>query len=80
MIKDFDRDYGLPESEPQEPPTAKPAPAEMREHGCPNCGCKELMMIEVAVDQPLLKSGSGKGTYLGCPACPYASPMMIIGI
>ena len=51
---------------------------------CPNCNCPEVYMIEVdLVDNPeharlvLLKGkGRPKGTYIGCPACPFASPMM----
>ena len=51
---------------------------------CPECGCKELYMIEVELkDDPnhhrliLLKgTGTPMGIYVGCPACPYASPMM----
>ena len=47
---------------------------------CPNCGCITTCMIEVNVtNHPLLRRGSGVGTYIGCPACPWASPMIIIG-
>ena len=72
------RNYGLPDSDPTSVPVAKPAPANIRKVGCHLCGCKELMEITVEVEQPLLKSGTGTGTYLGCPACPFASPMIVI--
>lgn len=45
---------------------------------CPHCGCKTLYHIEVDVECNLLRGGKGVGTYLGCPACPFASPMMMI--
>ena len=72
------RDYGLPDSSPTSRPIASPAPENIRERGCPHCGCKELMNIGLEVEQPLLKNGKGNGTYLGCPACPFASPMIIV--
>jgi len=46
---------------------------------CPNCGCKTLYDIEVDVRHPMLTgNGIGKGTYIGCPACPFASPMIMV--
>lgn len=41
---------------------------------CPHCRC-ELMEVRVRVKLATLKGGKGHGVYLGCPACPYASPM-----
>ena len=49
-----------------------------KDEGCPNCGCKELMQVEVDVKSPILKGGEGTGVYVGCPACPWASPMMSV--
>jgi len=72
------RDYGFVDSNPVGVPTAKEAPEELRKEGCPHCGCKEVMEITVDVEQELLKGGAGKGTYFGCPACPWASPMMMV--
>jgi hypothetical protein len=72
------RNYGLPNSELTSTPVATPAPDKVNEQGCPNCGCKQMMEINVEAKQNLLKGGKGTGTYLGCPACPYASPMLII--
>lgn len=54
---------------------------------CPNCGCETLFFIEVELDPTsdsemtrLLKKPEGPyrivGNYIGCPACPWASPMM----
>ena len=54
------------------------------EEECPNCGCPRLYVIEVTlVDDDKNKNiallagdGNPTGTYIGCPACPFASPMM----
>jgi len=45
---------------------------------CPSCGCDRLFMIHVDVKCAQLKGDIGIGSYVGCPACPWASPMMII--
>lgn len=45
---------------------------------CPNCGCKDLYAIAVDVENALLRGGKGIGRYVGCPACPFASPMMMM--
>lgn len=59
------------------------------EMACPNCGCGMTMVIKVrfmeckgAGVDPLLslkKSGSGVyiARYVGCPACPWASPAIL---
>lgn len=67
------RDYGLPDSEVTGIPVATPMKATPP---CPNCGCKTLMSIEVEVTQALV-GGPGISTYVGCPACPWASPAMV---
>lgn len=46
--------------------------------GCPNCGCYDIMEITVEVHNEMLKGGSGIGKYLGCPACPWATPMVVV--
>jgi hypothetical protein len=71
------RDYGLPNSEPTSRPIASPLPTITPIDACPLCRCKEVMVITLEVNQPLLKGGKGKGSYFGCPACPWASPMLI---
>lgn len=51
-------------------------------HRCPNCGCVGLfnIKVEVANPSPLLRRPDSPhkvvGTYVGCPACPWASPMV----
>lgn len=45
---------------------------------CPCCGCKSLYDIEVDVECPMLTTGKGVGVYVGCPACPFASPMVMV--
>jgi hypothetical protein len=57
---------------------------------CPNCKCGSLASIEVEITNiakeklmgTLLRgvahSGEALGSYLGCPACPWASPMMMV--
>ena len=47
---------------------------------CPNCGCLQIMEVEVPVKNKQLSGGSGVGYYLGCPACAWASPMIAIAM
>jgi hypothetical protein len=78
------RDYGLnADCEPKGAPKAIPlsettrvAPIDILE--CPNCKCTDLMEIQVEVSNPVLSGGGGVGYYIGCPACPYASPMLAV--
>lgn len=45
---------------------------------CPGCGCVTLFELEVDVNHPRLRGdGTGLGRYVGCPACPFATPMMM---
>ena len=47
---------------------------------CPHCQCATLYEIVVRVKHPLLAgAGYGTGRYVGCPACPFASPMLMVG-
>jgi hypothetical protein len=32
------------------------------------------MKITVDMEGGILKGGKGRGVYMGCPACPFASP------
>ncbi len=68
---------GIPKATPA---TGKDRVAPVDDIYCPNCGCKELMQVEVAVENRMLNGGTGVGYYLGCPACPWASPMMAIAM
>lgn len=49
---------------------------------CPHCGCDRVYSIEVEIADPppTLRRPPGPhrviGRYLGCAACPWASPMM----
>lgn len=76
-MPDSRREYGLGEStsfvtgKPQVVRVATGLPP------CPHCGCDTLYEIEVECRHPLLAGGEGLGHYVGCPACPFASPMMI---
>lgn len=80
------RDYGLgtagatPSGRPKAKRVEDPAfQAALRESGgCPNCGCEDVMEIEVPMKAALLRGGGGIGKYLGCPACPWASPMIVV--
>jgi len=64
------RDYGLPNPVPIGVPEWKIADKNMT---CPNCG-SNLCEVAVKAKMANLKGGIGVCTYLGCPACPYASP------
>ena len=72
---DKKREYGLPNSSDPGIPTWEPAPESAPP--CPHCGGK-LCLVKVEVSQELLKGGKGMSTYLGCPACPFASPAMVV--
>lgn len=66
------RNYGLPASDPVGIPTWTQADVM-----CPNCG-SNLCLVRVKVKQELVRGGVGTSTYLGCPACPFASPAMVV--
>lgn len=71
------RDYGLGNlSKPTGTPTWKPAFMRADPMPYPNCGA-QLCEVEVAVDHPLVHGGKGISMYLGCPACPFASPAVV---
>ena len=77
------RDYGAPGGEPIGPPKAEPLCGEakdalLKDGGCPFCHCTQVMQITVKMQDVRLKGGGGTGKYLGCPACPWASPMMTV--
>jgi len=73
------RNYGLPESDVLSKPVAKPVQSGGAFVQCPNCGCEQMMEITLQVKQDLIASTTSTGTYVGCPACPFASPMVVIG-
>lgn len=44
---------------------------------CINCGIMALCEIEVLLENlPTIRSKWALGSYLSCPACPWASPMI----
>ena len=73
------RDYGLSNSEvTNTPKVVEELPSTME---CPHCGCKNLYLISVDIENDKLKgTGVGKGSYAGCPACPWASPMVCMAV
>jgi len=66
------RDYGLGNVETTGPPEV----LSKMEGVCSHCGGETLYLISVEVSNAMLKGGGGTGRYVGCAACPYASPMM----
>jgi hypothetical protein len=72
-----EREYGLGDSTPfvKGPPRVK---GQAKELSCPACKCQTMYDIEVDVEHPLLRGGKGVGHYVGCPACPFASPMLMV--
>jgi hypothetical protein len=76
------RDYGLTNSEVVGTPTWQRTDPALP---CPNCGGL-LCEVKVAVTHSLLptkavlhyRGNVGTSTYLGCPACPYASPALVV--
>jgi hypothetical protein len=68
-----ERDYGLPPpGATLGPPRAKPTDPSVGP--CPNCGCNLVCAVEINVKDVRLRSGKGVAMYIGCPACPWASP------
>jgi hypothetical protein len=70
------RDYGLPKTQEAGVPTWTPTDPPLP---CPNCG-GQLAQVQVKVTMKLLRGGEGMSNYLGCPACPYASPAMCVSM
>lgn len=76
------REYGLGSvGKPIGKPKASPLDAEtkaslVKSGGCPGCGCEDVMQIKLKVLHPLV--GEGTCSYLGCPACPWASPALVV--
>ena len=73
-----EREYGLGSSTEYvvgPPRVAGPGP---EGQPCPNCGCKTLFLIEGDIKgHPVIKKGTI--TYVGCPACPWASRALLVG-
>ena len=75
------RDHGYGAS-----PKVKGAPriTETISEKCPECGCNPVYAIEVEIAEPprqLRRPATPHrvvGKYIGCAACPYASPMAMM--
>jgi hypothetical protein len=80
MATDNRRSYGLGDSTPY----IQGIPHVVGEASglppCPHCGCNTLYVIEVDVRNPMLRTGVGVGRYIGCPACPFASPLLMTAV
>jgi hypothetical protein len=68
------RDYGLHNMEKAGVPVISKEIAEP----CPNCKCGKVFLIQIDIEDRLLRGGKGTGTYMGCAACPWASPMAVV--
>lgn len=71
--------YGLPDGpEPSGAPTwERCQPINGVNPVCPNCGAW-LCEIKVCFkSHPLMAGRACTGIYLGCPACPFASPLIL---
>tara|TARA_Y100000310_G_C20275761_1_gene620144 strand:- start:15 stop:263 length:249 start_codon:yes stop_codon:yes gene_type:complete len=66
-LGDSNEEMGVPEWKRVEDPEAK----------CPNCG-GQLCEVTVRAKNKMLRGGEGTCHYLGCPACPYASPAVTV--
>lgn len=73
------RNYGL--GDPTQYITSTPTVVCAADCGpCIHCGCDKMYLIELDVKHPALRGEIGKAHYIGCPACPYASPMMMVSV
>jgi len=78
------RDYGYGDSpEVVGAPQALGKAADLA--ACPNCECVNVQEVRIQIKNPpaQLKIPDGhvaSGTYIGCPACPWASPMVAMAV
>jgi len=76
-----ERSYGLGKGGTPEGAPWVDQPVSDPEAVCPNCGCKTVYAIkQVMVGVPNLMGGKGLGSFIGCAACPWVSPMAIVAI
>jgi hypothetical protein len=81
-----ERDHGYPKLGTGGPEDVKGGPIVLGDGPpapCPHCGCERLFHIEVELapeaTPPQLRVPEGSAVfsqYIGCPACPWASPAM----
>jgi hypothetical protein len=73
-----EREYGLGNSTPYVNGPPRVAGNGPEGVPCPNCGCPSLFMITADIKgHPVV--GDGVISYVGCPACPWASRAIIAG-
>ena len=70
------RDYGLAQFGDTQEPLEKPHVTAHIDDSCPNCGCTPIYEITLRVKSAMLRGGEGVCKYIGCAACPWASPAM----
>jgi len=73
------REHGLGQSPTPDGPAEMVSTIDLQ---CPNCDSQTLFMLRVKLKdegsaQLLKGSRSPVGEYIGCAACPYASPMVM---
>lgn len=66
------RDYGLPDSDATGVPVW-----EATSEACPNCGAM-VCSVKVTVNNHMVRGCKGTARYLGCPACQWASPAVVV--
>lgn len=72
------RNYGLGDIKIEGVPRFKEFAGADKVPACPHCGCTSVAVLQVDVVDKRLRGGRGIGTYLGCPACPWAGPMACV--
>ena len=71
------RDYGLGTSgiTPTGPPRVGAA---LPGQTCPNCSADQIFIVSAPAEGALLRGGKGVMTWVGCPACPWASKAVTV--
>ena len=77
MSNNNPRDYGLGNPTVDGSPRLGPY-MDDAEALCPYCKGHTLFELSIDVIDKRLRGGKGIGKYLGCAACPYASPMVMV--
>lgn len=73
------RDYGL--GNYTQYVVGRPHLAATTDLECPNCSFAHMGEIRVVLQgMPVMPTEFAIGTYLSCPACPFASPMVCFGV
>ena len=87
-----ERDYGIPTDNLGDLGTPELVDSKSTHIACPNCGCKDTFSVKIRVNnvnskdpavnllRGVTSGGVIFGNYVGCPACPWASPMMMTAV